>query len=112
MVRNIVLVFLCLVSVYVSAKTKYKVSEMSEEENTVYGSRFLTNYQKCDGCVAIAHQFHLTFELKHKNRPESLGDLPDHELIEAMGKDQSKFVFQSKLVLKNENVSTITLNIV
>jgi len=83
MVRSIVVVFLCLVSVCVS-KTSYKVSEMSEEENTVYGSRFLTANQKCEGCTAISHQFHLAFELKHKNRPESLGDLPDHEIIEAL----------------------------
>ena len=88
MVRNGVVVFLCLVSVCV-AKTSYKVSEMSEEENTVFGSKFLTEYQKCDGCTAISHQFHLAFELKHKNRPASLGDLPDHEVIEAVGKNQA-----------------------
>lgn len=87
MVRNGVVVFLCLVSVCV-AKTSYKVSEMSEEENTVFGSKFLTEYQKCDGCTAISHQFHLAFELKHKNRPASLGDLPSHEVIEAVGKNQ------------------------
>ena len=85
MVRNGVVVFLCFVSVCV-AKTSYKVSEMSEEENTVLGSKFLTEYQKCDGCTAISYQLHLGFELKHKNRPESLGDLPDHEVIEAAGK--------------------------
>ena len=85
MVRYTVIVLLCLVSVCV-AKMSYKVGELSEEENTVYGSRFLTDSQKCDGCSAIAYQVHLSFESKHKNRPESLGEFPSHEIIETLGK--------------------------
>ena len=86
MVRTAVVVLLFFVVSECVAKISYKVSQMNEEEDTVYGSKFLTDSQLCDGCIAIAHQIHLSFELKHKNRPESLGDLPDHQLIEALGK--------------------------
>ena len=88
MVRTVVVVVLYLVSVCM-AKMSYKVTELSEEENTVYGSRFLTANQKCDGCTAISHQFHVAFELKHKNRPESLGEIPDHQILEALGKNKA-----------------------
>ena len=86
MVRNTVVVLLFFVASVCVAKLSYKVSQMNEEEDTVFGSKFLTDSQLCDGCIGIAHQIHLSFELKHKNRPESLGDLPDHQIIEALGK--------------------------
>ena len=85
MFRVTTVVVLCLLSVCV-AKMSYKVSELSEEENTAYGSRFLTESQKCDGCSAVAYQFHQEFESKHKNRPNSLGNMPNHEVIEVLGK--------------------------
>ena len=85
MVRTGVIVLLCGVSVCV-AKEKYKVSELSEEEDTLRGSRFLTDDQKCDGCVAVSYQYHKTFQTKHKNRPETLGNLPNHVIIEILGK--------------------------
>ena len=85
MFRVTTVVVLCILSVCV-AKMSYKVTELSEEENTAFGSRFLTESQKCDGCSAVAYQFHQGFELKHKNRPHSLGDMPIHEVIEVLGK--------------------------
>ena len=85
MFRVTTVVVLCLLSVCV-AKMSYKVTELSEEENTAYGSRFLTESQKCDGCSAVAYQFHREFESKHKNRPNSLGNMPNHEVIEVLGK--------------------------
>ena len=66
--------------------TKVKVPQLSDEEDVMYGSRFLTDDLRCDGCLAIAYQFHNSFQKKHKNRPSNLGDLPDHEIIEVAGK--------------------------
>ena len=81
-----IIILLCIASVCV-AKMSFKISQMSEEENTVEGSRFLTDDQKCDGCLAIAYQFHNNLETKHKNRPEALGNLPSHDIIEIVGND-------------------------
>ena len=86
MVSKTVAVLLFFVVSECVAKISYKVSQMNEEEDTVLGSLFLTDSQLCDGCIAVAYQIHLTFEVKHDNRPDSLGDLPDHQLIEALGK--------------------------
>ena len=87
-----ILLLLCIFSVCVAEpelgkpKFRFKVSQPNEEEDIEYGSRFLTDDLKCDGCLAVAFQFHKSFQTKHKNRPESLGILPDHEVIEILGK--------------------------
>ena len=60
--------------------------QLNEEEDTLHGSMFLTDDLRCDGCLAVAHQFHANFEDKHKNRPAGLGKLPHSEIIEITGK--------------------------
>lgn len=63
----------------------FKPPILTEEEDTLHGSKFLTDDQRCDGCLAIAYQFHASFEEKHRNRPKSLGRLPQSEVIEVTG---------------------------
>ena len=63
----------------------FKPPVLTEEEDTLHGSKFLTDDQRCDGCLAIAYQFHASFQEKHKNRPKSLGRLPQSEVIEVTG---------------------------
>jgi hypothetical protein len=58
---------------------------LTEEEDTLRGSKFLTDDQRCDGCLAIAYQFHASFHEKHKNRPKSLGRLSQSDIIEVTG---------------------------
>ena len=64
----------------------FKPPQLTEEEDTLHGSKFLTDNLRCDGCLAVAYQFHANFEEKHKNRPASLGKLPHFEIIEITGK--------------------------
>ena len=64
----------------------FKPPQLTEEEDTLYGSKFLTDDLRCDGCLAIAYQFHANFQEKHKNRPSTKGNLPESGIIEAAGK--------------------------
>ena len=95
MTKRSIFLFLCFFSVCVAepdlgkAKHKFKVPELNDEEDIEYGSRFLTDNLKCDGCLAVTFQFHKNFQAKHKNRPEGLGNLPAHEVIEILGKQIS-----------------------
>ena len=58
---------------------------LTEEEDTLYGSKFLTDDLKCDGCLAISHQLHESFMKKYDNRPASLGLLSQSDVIELTG---------------------------
>ena len=58
---------------------------LTEEEDTLYGSKFLTDDLKCDGCLAISHQLHESFMKKYDNRPASLGLLSQSDVIELAG---------------------------
>ena len=64
----------------------FKPPQLTEEEDTLHGSKFLTDDLRCDGCLAVAFQFHAAFQEKHKNRPISLGTLPQSDVIEITGK--------------------------
>jgi len=60
----------------------FKPPQLTEEEDTLHGSKFLTDDLRCDGCLAIAYQFHESLLERHIKRPQSLGPLPLSELID------------------------------
>ena len=64
----------------------FKPPVLTEEEDTLHGSKFLTDDLQCDGCLAIAYQFHESFQLQHRNRPKSLGSLTESDVLESTGK--------------------------
>ena len=64
----------------------FKPPVLTEEEDTLHGSKFLTDDLQCDGCLAIAYQFHESFLQRQGKRPKSLGPLPQSELIDIAGK--------------------------
>ena len=66
-------------------KMSFSPPVLTEEEDTLYGSKFLTDDLKCDGCIAISHQLHESFMKKYDNRPVSLGLLSQYDVIELTG---------------------------
>ena len=66
-------------------KMSFSPPVLTEEEDTLYGSKFLTDDLKCDGCLAISHQLHESFMKKYDNRPASLGLLSQSDVIELAG---------------------------
>ena len=76
-----------LFSIPLTGLTKMSFSPpvLTEEEDTLYGSKFLTDDLKCDGCLAISHQLHESFMKKYDNRPASLGLLSQPDVIELAG---------------------------
>ena len=67
-------------------KMSFKPPVLTEEEDTLHGSKFLTDDLQCDGCLAIAYQFHESLLQRQVRRPKSLGPLPQSELIDIAGK--------------------------
>ena len=67
-------------------KMSFKPPILTEEEDTLHGSKFLTDDLQCDGCLAIAYQFHESLLQRQVRRPKSLGPLPQSELIDIAGK--------------------------
>ena len=63
----------------------FKPPQLTEEEDTLHGSKFLTDDLRCDGCLAIAYQFHESLLQRHTKRPQSLGPLRQSELIDITG---------------------------
>ena len=76
-----------LFSIPMTGLTKMSFSPpvLTEEEDTLYGSKFLTDDLKCDGCLAISHQLHESFTKKYDHRPASLGLLSQSDVIELTG---------------------------
>ena len=73
---------------------------LTEEEDTLYGSKFLTDDLKCDGCLAISHQLHESFMKKYDNRPASLGLLSQSDVIELTGTLTMSFWLLSSTINK------------
>ena len=72
---------------------------LTEEEDTLYGSKFLTDDLKCDGCLAISHQLHESFIKKYDNRPASLGLLSQSDVIELTGTLTMSFWLLSSTII-------------
>ena len=79
-------------------KMSFKPPVLTEEEDTLHGSKFLTDDLQCDGCLAIAYQFHESLQQRQAKRPKSLGLLPQSQLIDITGKLQPTMSFTSNLI--------------
>ena len=66
-------------------KMSFKPPQLSEEEEKL---NWMPDMMKCDGCLAVAYQFHLAFSKGHVNRENNpKWRLTEGDVIERAGKE-------------------------